>query len=244
MTGDPVVKYPRRRVLRWILRFLTGTLVRLLGRYSVEGRENVPKTGPVIIAANHFHFVDPPLLLASSPRQLEFVAGAVRPNAPKWTNIFPNLWGFIPAFRGGYSRSTLKGAISVLEQDGVLGIFPEGGSWAKFLRPARPGTAYISALSGAPIVPVSIIGGPELLGKGRAKVTVVFHPPIDAPVITTKGPARRAEIDAFGERLMATIAARLPDARRGKYSSDPAIRAEAEELSAFPWDEQDEIRGS
>jgi 1-acyl-sn-glycerol-3-phosphate acyltransferase len=244
MTGDPIVKYPRRRVVRWVLRFLTGALVRILGRYRVEGLENIPKSGPIIIAANHFHFVDPPLLLASCPRQIEFVAGAVRPNAPGWTNIFPNLWGFIPAFRGGYSRSTLTGARNVLDQGGVLGIFPEGGSWAKFLRPARPGTAYIATLSGAPIVPVSIIGGPELLGKGRARVTVKFHPPLDAPIIILKGQARRAEIDAFGEKLMAVIASALPDARRGKYSEDPAIRAEAEAMSEFPWDEEDALRGS
>lgn len=244
MARQSAVKYPRRRVIRWILRFLTGTLVRILGRYEVEGLENIPKSGPVIMAANHFHFVDPPLLLASSPRQIEFVAGAVRPNAPGWTNIFPYLWGFIPAFRGGYSRSTLSGAREVLDQGGVLGIFPEGGSWAKFLRPARPGTAYIATLSGAPIVPVSIVGGPELLGKGRAKVRVVFHPPMEAPIITTKGPLRRAAIDAYGEKLMEVIASELPDERKGRYSSDPAIRAEALEMSEFPWDEQEELRGS
>jgi 1-acyl-sn-glycerol-3-phosphate acyltransferase len=244
MAKQSAVKYPRRRIIRWVLRFLTGTLVRILGRYKVEGLENIPKSGPVIIAANHFHFVDPPLLLASSPRQIEFVAGAVRPNAPGWTNIFPNLWGFIPAFRGGYSRSTLSGAREVLDQGGVLGIFPEGGSWAKFLRPARPGTAYIATLSGAPIVPVSIVGGPELLGKGRAKVRVVFHPPMEPPIITTKGPLRRAAIDAYGEKLMEIIASELPDERKGRYSSDPAIRAEALKMSDFPWDEQDELRGS
>ncbi|MEM8616640.1 MAG: 1-acyl-sn-glycerol-3-phosphate acyltransferase, partial [Pseudomonadota bacterium] len=92
-TSTATITYPRRHVLRWVLRFVTGTLVRILGRYRVEGLENIPKTGAVILAPNHFHFVDPPLLLASSPRQIEFVAGAQRPNAPGWAQIFPRLWG-------------------------------------------------------------------------------------------------------------------------------------------------------
>ncbi|MEM8616027.1 MAG: lysophospholipid acyltransferase family protein, partial [Pseudomonadota bacterium] len=190
-----------------------------------------------ILAPNHFHFVDPPLLLASSPRQIEFVAGAQRPNAPGWAQIFPRLWGYIPAFRGSYSRSTLTGATQVLAQGGVLGIFPEGGSWAKFLRPARPGTAYIAALSGAPVVPVSIVGGPELLGKWRNPVTVKFHPPIAAPVVETKGQERRAALDLWSEQLMAVIASALPDERRGRYSSDAKIRAAAEAESDFPFDD-------
>lgn len=242
MAQNTRLKYPRRRVLRAILRFLTASLVRVLGRYRVKGLDNIPKHGPVILAANHFHFVDPPLLLASSPRQIEFVAGAQRPNAPNWAQIFPNLWGYIPAFRGSYSRSTLTGAQDVLAQGGVLGIFPEGGSWAKFLRPARPGTAYIAALSGAQVVPVSIVGGPELLGKGRGDVTVEFHPPMPAPICHQKGPERRAILDAWGDELMAVIASSLPDARRGKFSTDPLLRAEAEAQSAFPFDEA-EMRG-
>jgi hypothetical protein len=79
-----------------------------------------------------------------------------------------------------------------------------------------------------------------LLGKGRAVVRVVFHPPLD----TTKGPARRTEIDAFGETLMEAISSELPDARKGRYAEDPAVRAEALSMSEFPWDEQDELRGS
>ena len=242
MTNKVILNYPRRRMIRAVLRFLTRRLIHILGNYQVKGLENIPKEGPVILAANHFHFVDPPLLLASSPRQIEFVAGAERPNSPGWAQIFPKLWGYIPAFRGSYSRSTLTGARAVLEQGGVLGIFPEGGSWAKFLRPARPGTAYIAALSGAQTVPVSIIGGPELLGKGKGKVIVEFHPPLPAPICQVKGPERRAQLDAWGEQLMAIIASSLPDERRGLYSQDPELRAAAQAESDFPF-EQEELRG-
>ena len=234
--------YPRRRFLRAILRRLTRWLIGCFGELRVEGLEHLPAQGPVILAANHFHFVDPPLLLAACPRQIEFVAGAQRPNSPGWAQIFPKLWGYIPAFRGGYSRSTLTGAQEVLKQGGVLGIFPEGGSWAEFLRPARTGTAYISALTGAQLVPVSIIGGPELLAKGRSRVTLVFHPAMAAPVCTAKGQKRRAELDAWSDDLMAQIASVLPDEQRGKFSADPDVRAAAQAASDFPF-EQDDLRG-
>ena len=64
--------------------------------------------------------------------------------------MIPQLWGFIRAYRGGFSRSTFKQSLSVLAQDGVLGIFPEGGSWASLLRPAR--LAYIAMQSQASVV--------------------------------------------------------------------------------------------
>jgi len=195
--------YPRRRFLRAILRRLTRWLIGCFGELRVEGLEHLPAQGPVILAANHFHFVDPPLLLAACPRQIEFVAGAQRPNSPGWAQIFPKLWGYIPAFRGGYSRSTL---------------------------------------TGAQLVPVSIIGGPELLAKGRSRVTLVFHPAMAAPVCTAKGQKRRAELDAWSDDLMAQIASVLPDEQRGKFSADPDVRAAAQAASDFPF-EQDDLRG-
>ena len=132
------MQYPRRRLSRAVLRFITGRLIHTLGDLHLSGVEHVPTEGPVILAANHFNFVDPALVLYASPRMVEFIGGANRPNSPLWAQIIPQLWGFIRAYRGGFSRSTFRLSLSVLQQGGVLGIFPEGGSWAALLRPARP----------------------------------------------------------------------------------------------------------
>ncbi|GAB5458639.1 MAG: lysophospholipid acyltransferase family protein [Henriciella sp.] len=242
MGADNYLKYPRRRIIRSVLWFLTNVAIRLFGRLQVEGRENVPKSGPVILAPNHFNFVDPPLILATSPRLVEFIGGNVRPNSPPWAQIFPRLWGIIPAFRGSIARSTLRSSLQVLDQDGVLGIFPEGGNWADVLRPARPGVAYLSARSDTPVIPVSIIGAETLLGWPRSPVKVIYHPPIKAPDITAKGPAKRAAIDAFGDQIMAAIASALPEAQQGKFSACPKARAAAMAVSAFPF-EQAHMRG-
>ncbi|MEL6474279.1 MAG: lysophospholipid acyltransferase family protein [Pseudomonadota bacterium] len=241
--GPPyAIKYPRRRLVRYTLRTLAGLAIRLFGRLSVSGLENIPKSGPVVLAANHFAFIDPPLVLRASPRLVEFVGGARNPGAPGWTPSFPAMWGVIRAYRGTFSRSTLDQSIGVLEQGGVLGIFPEGGNWATVLRPARPGAAFIAIHTGAPIVPVSITGAVGFLGKQSRKASVTFHPAILPPSTTLTGRARRVALDAFGDEIMARIASGLPDADRGKFSSCPEARAAAEAVSAYPFDAP-EMRG-
>jgi len=242
MGSAKTIKYPRRRIVRAVLRFLTGRLVNILGDLEVQGLENIPKSGRVILAANHFNFVDPPLLLCTSPRMVEFIGGANRPNSPIWSRLIPGMWGFIRAYRGSFSRSTLRQSLTVLEQDGVLGIFPEGGSWAALLRPARPGLAFIALHGNAPVVPISITGAENLLGGKKSPVKIVFHPPIPAPKSDLTGLQRRREMDAFSKDIMAVIASGLPDEQRGEHSTDPDARAAAEAVSDFPFDAP-EMRG-
>ncbi|WOR13579.1 lysophospholipid acyltransferase family protein [Hyphomonas sp. FCG-A18] len=236
------IRYPRRTVLRTVMRWLTGRLISVLGDLELVGLEHVPKQGRVILAANHFNFVDAPLMLYAAPRMLEFIGGANMVDAPAWAKILPKMWGIIPAYRGTYSRSTLRKSLDVLAQDAPLCIFPEGGSWAETVRPARPGTAMIAQMSGAQVVPVSIIGASALLKKGRSKVRIVFHPPLDPPVTSLKGPERRLVLDEFGDKLMSVIASALPEHQQGKFSADEQIRMDALAVSDFPF-EQPHMRG-
>ncbi len=242
MAGPYPIPYPRRQASRWCLRQLSGGLIRHFGDLRITGLDNVPRSGPVILAANHFAFTDAPLLLYASPRLVEFIGGAQRPNSPAWTHMIPQAWGFIRAYRGGFSRSTLTASLGVLEQGGVLGIFPEGGNWANLLRPARPGLAFLALHSGAPVVPISITGSETLLAKPREVVGVQFHPPIPPPLISERGREKRRALDAFSDTVMAAVASGLPDAKRGRYAADPAARAAAAAVSAFPF-HAPELRG-
>ena len=241
MVRRQAIKYPRRRLIRGILRGVSGGLIHVLSKVEVFGREHVPPTGRLILAANHFDFVDPALVLYASPRMVEFIGGANRPNSPGWAQKIPKAWGFIPAYRGGFSRSTFDLSLSVLAQGGVLGIFPEGGSWANLLRPARPGLPFIAEKSGASVVPVSISGAEKVLGGPRRRLAIRFHPPVAPPTIDKRGP-RRAQLDAYGETIMSIIASGLPDEQRGKFSSDPNARAAALAVSDFPF-LGEELRG-
>ena len=236
------IRYPRRTVLRAVMRWLTGRLIRVFGQLELVGLEHVPKQGRVILAANHFNFVDAPLMLYAAPRMLEFIGGANMVDAPFWAKALPKMWGIIPAYRGTYSRSTLRKSLDVLSQEAPLCIFPEGGSWAEIVRPARPGTAMIAQMSGAQVIPVSIIGATDLLKKGRSKVRIIFHPPLEPPMTDLKGPERRLVLDEFGDKLMSVIASALPEHQQGKFSADEQIRMDALAVSDFPF-EQPHMRG-
>jgi len=235
--GSGVV-YPRRQAMRWFLRKLAALALHLLGDVKVTGREHLPKEGPVILVANHFHFADPVALLHLSRRQVEFVGGFRFPNAPAIVKFIPSLWGYLPAFRGGYSRSTLKGAASVLEQGGVLGIFPEAGAWADVLRPPRPGAAFLAVESGARVVPVGIDGFTLLFNKWRPRLEIRIGAPIGPFSADGAGSERRAELDGIGQEIMLAIAQLLPPERRGIFSEDAGLREAAEAVAAYPFSER------
>ena len=84
------MQYPRRRLSPGVLRFITGRLIDTLGNLHLNGVEHLPTEGPVILAANHFNFVDPALVLYARPRAVEFIGGANRPNSPLWAQMFPS----------------------------------------------------------------------------------------------------------------------------------------------------------
>ena len=102
-----------------------------------------------------------------------------------------------------------------------MSIFPEGGSWATLLRPARPGLAYIAEQSGAPVVPISIAGAENVIGGSRRPLRIEFHPPLAAPLIMDKR-GRREALDAFDDEVMSVIAQGLPDAREVNFPVTPS----------------------
>lgn len=236
------VRYPRRRVLRFVLRMLGGMAFAVLGRLKIEGRENLPDNGPFIMVANHFHFADPVALLWLSRRQVEFIGGRVFVFAPKTVRLLPYLWGYMQAFRGGYSRNTLRASLGVLEQGGIVALFPEGGTWAQVLRPPRPGAAFLAVESGMPVVPVGLDGLTNLFKRWRPELTIRIGKPTGPFAITGNGAERRSEIDAISETIMHAIANLIPAERHGVFSKDEALRRQGEKVADFPFHE-DRMRG-
>jgi 1-acyl-sn-glycerol-3-phosphate acyltransferase len=233
--------YPRRRLLRGLLRQLTHAAFAVLADLRVVGRENIPQNGPLLVVANHFSFIDPVAMVRVTPWPLEFVGGFRMPNAPAVLTWIPKVWGYYPVYRGTASRDALRAAEAVLAQDGVLGIFPEAGAWAQVLRPARPGAAFLAARTGARILPMGFDGlhdiFPCLRKLRRAHVTVRVGMPFGPFRATGRGRARRQQLEAIGHEIMRRIAELLPPERRGHYSDDPAIRAAAQGTEVYPWDD-------
>ena len=236
---DPKFPYPRRRLIRALLRQLSHVAFATLTDLQIIGQENLPREGPLLVVANHFSFIDPVAMVRVTPWPLEFVGGFQMPNAPASVTWLPKVWGYYPVFRGTGSRYALRAAEAVLAQDGVLGIFPEAGSWATVLRPPRPGAAFLAVRTEARILPMGFDGLPDVfprLRKGRrARVTVRIGRPFGPFHATGRGQARRQQLDAIGHEIMQCIAELIPPEWRGHYSEDPAIRAGAQGTEIYPW---------
>jgi 1-acyl-sn-glycerol-3-phosphate acyltransferase len=238
------IQYPRHRPVRFVLHQLSKLAFALLADLHIIGAENIPSKGPLLVVGNHFSFIDPVAVVRVAPWPIEFVGGARPPHAPRVTLFIPRLWDFLPLYRGTGSTDALKVAASVLSQNGVLGIFPEGGNWAEVLRPARPGTAFLASLTGAPILPIGLHGFNDVFplrpGK-RTRVTINIGKLFGPFRATGHGRERRVQFDEIGHEIMWHIAELLPPEKRGHYSDDPAIRAAAQGTEIYPW--ADKVEG-
>ena len=206
----PEFRYPRRRVIRAVLHRMVDVLLYTLTDWHIEGRENLPQSGPLLLVGNHFSFIDPVAMIGATPWPVEFVGGFHMPNAPVAVRWIPKVWGRYPVLRGTGSRYALRGAEAVLKQSGVLGIFPEGGGWATVLRPARPGAAFLAVRTGVRLLPMGFDGFTEVfpsLRKGRrARATVRIGEPFGPFQATGKGRKRRRQLDEIGHEIMKHIA--------------------------------------
>lgn len=240
----PIV-YPRRRVLRRVLSWSARHVFEVLSQMEVEGQENAPRQGPLIVVANHFSFLDPAMMVGIAPWPLEFIGGFRMPNAPPVVKWIPRMWGILPVFRGTGSRAALRSAEIVLNQGGILGIYPEASSAHAFLRPARPGTAFLAARTGAQILPIGFDGltnfFPRLRQGRRPRVRVRIGRPFGPYHVVGRGRERRRQLNEIGHDIMSHIAELIPPESRGHYAEDPLIREQAQAVDYYPWDHETEL---
>ena len=236
---------PARKLTRKILHFLARPAFGLLTRLEINGTENLPEKGPLIMVGNHFSFVDPTCFVRIAPWEIEFVGGADMPHAPLTTRIIPILWGYHPLYRGTGAKDSLRAAEKILTQGGILGIFPEAGNWATVLRPARPGTAYLASRTGAALLPIGLVGMndvfPSLKRGRRAHIQINIGKPFGPFRAEGHGQSHREQLDEIGHEIMRHIAELIPPEKRGHYSDDPEVRAAAKGTEIYPW--ADKVEG-
>jgi 1-acyl-sn-glycerol-3-phosphate acyltransferase len=150
-------------VAYWVLKAILTPILHLVYRVRVEGRERVPTKGPVILAANHRSFLDSIFLPLVLRRRVTFVAKAEYFDDKK-TAWFFRAVGQIPIRREGGSAAegALAAATDVLESGGVFGIYPEGTRTRDgYLHRGHTGVARLALATGAPVIPVGMVGTDE-----------------------------------------------------------------------------------
>lgn len=199
-------------------RVIVGVFFRLFTRWRVEGRENVPHEGAVLVVANHLHTVDPPLLGASLGRRVVFMAKEELFRSPilAW---FLGILGAFPVHRGKLDRKAIRCSEQVLAEGLVLVMFPEATRSPKAqLQPALPGSALIASRHGVPILPVGIAGTEKLKGWWlfrRPRITVKIGQPFSLPSSGAK--ITKEELAEHTGLIMRRVAALLPPRYRGVY---------------------------
>jgi 1-acyl-sn-glycerol-3-phosphate acyltransferase len=171
----------------WVLKAVLSPLLYGLWRVRTSGRRHIPARGPVILAPNHVSFCDSLFLPLVVRRRVTFVAKAEYFDSWR-TRWFFRAAGQIPMRREGGSASerALAAARDVLRAGGIVGIYPEGTrSPDGRLHRGHTGVARLALGCGVPVVPVGIVGTPEVQPRGSLvlrpfkRVEVRFGPPLD-----------------------------------------------------------------
>jgi 1-acyl-sn-glycerol-3-phosphate acyltransferase len=197
-------------VIYWIARALVRCFFRVVGSWQVEGRQNVPAEGALILAPNHLSYLDPPLVGCALQRPVWFMAKVelFRRAPAAW---FMTALHSFPVQRGTGDRAALKRTLDLLAAGKAVALFPEGTrSQTGELGEPELGIGMIALRSGAPVVPMAIAGTDSVYPRDaklprRGKIRLRIGKPLHFP--TPEGKPGRQEYAAVAQRVMAEIRA-------------------------------------
>lgn len=208
----------------WVYRLahvLLSALFVPLYRMEVKGLEHVPRHGGVVVASNHVSNIDPVFLGVACRRQIHFMA-----KSELW-KFKPLAWlveglGAFSVRRGAADRDAVRRALELLDEQAVVGIFPEGRRQpVGRLGDPQPGVALFSLRPGVTTVPV-VLRGTDQVMRGRRpgfpRVSVTFGPPVPA---LSSGGAKAERHREFASRLMGALQSLLDQTSASETPLDP-----------------------
>lgn len=163
------------KIVRAVLDFIFFVIFRL----HVEGRENVPQTGAIIVAPNHKSDWDPPLIgVAFNTRIIHYMAKEELFKNP-FLGWLIRQFGTFPVKRGTVDRTAIRQALRELKAGNPLGIFPEGTRIRREgLGRFHSGMASLALMTGTPVVPVAVIGSRWMPHK-KGPLAVLIGKPVE-----------------------------------------------------------------
>ncbi len=187
-------------------------MLNLLFRIEVQGLENFPRNGPLLIVGNHTGAMEVVLLNAYAPCQIEMLSAADMPTE-RITEIINKIYGSIPVKRGSYDRAALQTALDILDQDGMVGLFPEGGVWEIGKQRALPGISWLSYRSGAPILLIGFNDTAGAMGAGlsfKRPYLKMYVGQVLPPASIPEGMAKKTYFQDHASRIMEQVYKLVP----------------------------------
>lgn len=202
--AQDLVLNPKKTLTYRVCAAIVSGVAKLLFRPSVEGADNIPLSGPVLIAPIHRSNVDFAFSLFISPRKVFFMAKDGVFRVPLLGPLLTRLGAF-PVKRDSADRESLRLSEEVLRRGQALVMFPEGTrKEGDTVEPLHDGAMFLAARTGAMVVPVGISGSDRAMPVGArlprfSKIHIVVGKPITPP--TSEGRVTRSEISAKTEEL-------------------------------------------
>ncbi len=153
------------------------TIARRLYDVRVSGAAQVPSSGPAILVANHESMFDPWILALATPREIRYMAKAELWSFRPIARVLDS-FGAFPVERGAGDAAAISRAAQLLADGELLGMFPQGTSKRLPSRPYHRGAARLALVTGAPVVPVRMIGTRGFPHPGRPPAHVIVGEPI------------------------------------------------------------------
>lgn len=202
-----------------LVRGLTGAAFAAGVRLSTEGFENIPASGPCIVAVNHLSWADFPLLLTILPRRTIIFGNEKWRKYPVADWFMSDLSQAILVTPNQLDDKALRDALAVLRAGGLLALAPEATrSRTGGLIRGRTGVAYLATETGAPVVPMVAWGLEKLSKPLEVLRRHPVHVRVGQPLRFPTGPASAPDLRRYTDSVMLAQARLLPERYRGVYA--------------------------
>ncbi|KQV04591.1 MULTISPECIES: 1-acyl-sn-glycerol-3-phosphate acyltransferase [unclassified Kitasatospora] len=203
-------------MINLITKLVLKPVAKALYRPVIEGLENVPRDGGVILASNHLSFIDSVVIPLTAPRRVYFLAKAEYFTGTGLKGALSralfNALNAVPVERGDIktAQAALDSALEILHEGKAFGIYPEGTrSLDGRLYRGKTGVAWLALTAGVPVVPVALEGPADILPVGKRiprlrKVTVRFGEPLHFDELHGQARSARARREVT-DQVMAAI---------------------------------------
>ncbi|HJU46572.1 MAG TPA: lysophospholipid acyltransferase family protein [Gaiellaceae bacterium] len=159
-------------------RFTLQPLVQVFSRLKVYGKERVPREGGIVVACNHFSWLDPPALGAACPRTINYMAKIEAHRAPGLGTLI-RAFGCFPVRRGESDRDAVRTMRQVVRDERALGLFVEGTRQLSGVPGlVQPGAAMVALQEGVPIVPAAVHGSQDWRPGNFHPVSIAWGEPM------------------------------------------------------------------